>query len=205
MQSMKTRRLSQSPRGCAPALTITTRRRFWQNGRVNTDAVTLRLADVADADTIAQMSRDLIESGLGWRYRADRVRRLINRRDTSVIVACDRHGTVGFAAMQFDDEHAHLTLLAVRPSHQRQGVARQLMQWLLHSARVAGMVSVHLELRASNRAALHFYRALGFVQTLVLAGYYEQRESAIRMMVLLRAPDAPPPPDDWLRKLRRPR
>jgi ribosomal protein S18 acetylase RimI-like enzyme len=84
-------------------------------------------------------------------------------------------------------------------------VARQLMQWLLHSARVAGMVSVHLELRASNRAALHFYRSLGFAQTLVLAGYYEQRESAIRMLVLLRAPDELAPSDDWLLKLRRSR
>lgn len=65
------------------------------------------------------------------------------------------------------------------------------------------MVSIHLELRASNRAALHFYRALGFVQTLVLAGYYEQRESAIRMMCLLRAPDQTVPPDDWLRRVRR--
>ena len=55
------------------------RRRFWQNGRVNTDAVTLRLADVSDADTIAQMSRDLIESGLGWRYRTDRVRRMASQ------------------------------------------------------------------------------------------------------------------------------
>jgi len=170
---------------------------------VNTAAVTLRLADVSDADTIAQMSRDLIESGLGWRYRTDRVRRLITRRDTSALVACDRSGTVGFAVMQFDDEHAHLMLLAVRPSHQRQGIARQMMQWLLQSARVAGMVSLHLELRASNRAALHFYRSLGFVQTLVLAGYYEQRESAIRMMALLRAPDAAPPSNDWLLRLRR--
>jgi ribosomal protein S18 acetylase RimI-like enzyme len=181
------------------------RSRFWQNGRVNTAAVTLRLADASDADTIAQMSRDLIESGLGWRYRSDRVRRMITRRDTSALVACDRRGIVGFAVMQFDDEHAHLMLLAVRPSHQRQGVARQLMQWLLRSARVAGMVSLHLELRASNSAALHFYRSLGFAQTLVLAGYYEQREAAIRMMFLLRAPDAQTPPDDWLLKLRRSR
>jgi len=180
-------------------------RRFWQNARVNTDAVTLRLADAGDAGTIAQMSRDLIESGLGWRYRADRVRRMIMRRDTSAVVACDRQGVAGFAVMQFDDEHAHVMLLAVRPSRQRQGVARQLMQWLLHSARVAGMVSVHLELRAGNHAALHLYRGLGFAQTLVLPGYYEQREAAIRMMCLLRAPDAPAPPDDWLLKLRRSR
>ncbi len=169
---------------------------------VNTDAVTLRLADAADAETIAQMSRDLIESGLGWRYRTDRVRRLIGRRDTSSLVACDRSGTVGFAVLQFDDEHAHLTLLAVKPSHQRQGVARKMMQWQLESARIAGMVSVHLELRATNRPALHFYRTLGFAQTLVLAGYYEQREAAIRMMYLLRAPDAQPPSDDWLPRVR---
>jgi ribosomal protein S18 acetylase RimI-like enzyme len=170
--------------------------------RVNTDAVTLRLAAVADAVAIAQMSRDLIEAGLGWRYRADRVRRMIGRRDTSALVACDRSGMVGFALMQFDDEHAHLALLAVRPSHQRQGVARQMMRWLLESAQVAGMVSVHLELRASNHAALSFYRTLGFQQTLVLAGYYEQREAAIRMMCLLRAPDASPPSDDWLARVR---
>lgn len=195
--------MSQPPRAGAATSGVKRRPRFWQNGCVNTDAVTLRLAGVRDAETIAQMSRDLIESGLGWRYRTDRVRRMIMRRDTSAVVACDRHGTVGFAVMQFDDEHAHLTLLAVRPSHQRQGVARQLMQWLLESARVAGMVSVHLELRAGNRAALHFYRSIGFVQTLVLAGYYEQRESAIRMMCLLRAPDEQAPSDDWLLKLRR--
>ena len=170
---------------------------------MNTDAVTLRLADTADAAIIAQMSRDLIESGLGWRYRADRVRRLIGRRDVSSLVACDRSGMVGFAVMQFDDEHAHLTLLAVKPSHQRQGVARQMMQWQLESARVAGMVSVHLELRATNRPALNFYRTLGFAQTLVLAGYYEQREAAIRMMVLLRAPDAQLPSDEWLRRAQR--
>jgi [ribosomal protein S18]-alanine N-acetyltransferase len=171
--------------------------------RVNTDAVTVRLADASDAQTIAQLSRDLIEAGLGWRYRPDRVRRLIMRRDTSAVVACERRGIVGFAVMQFDDEHAHLSLLAVVPTHQRQGVARQMMQWLLESARVAGLVSVHLEVRASNRAALHFYRSLGFVQTLVLAGYYEQREAAIRMMRLLRGPDVREPNDDWLLRLRR--
>jgi ribosomal-protein-alanine N-acetyltransferase len=171
---------------------------------VDTDAVTLRLAAAADAETIALMSRDLIESGLGWRYRPDRVRRMIGRRDTSALVACDRTGTVGFAVMQFDDEHAHLMLLAVRPSRQRQGVARQMMQWQLETARVAGMVSVHLEVRAGNHAALHFYRSLGFAQTLVLAGYYEQRESAVRMMCLLRAPEAQPPGDDWLERVRRP-
>jgi len=44
---------------------------------------------------------------------------------------------------------------------------------------------------------------MGFAQTLVLAGYYEQREAAIRMMCLLRAPDAQPPADDWLQALRR--
>ncbi|MBE7417880.1 MAG: GNAT family N-acetyltransferase [Ideonella sp.] len=168
------------------------------------DAVTLRLADAGDADILARMSRDLIEAGLGWRYRADRVRRLIARRDTVVLVACAGLGGVaGFAVMQFDDEHAHLLLLAVQPSHRRQGLGRRMMRWLLQTARVAGMVSVHLELRATNLPALQFYRALGFAQTLVLAGYYEQREAAIRMMCLLRSPDARLPSDDWLLRAQR--
>ena len=51
--------------------------------------------------------------------------------------------------------------------------------------------------------SMAWYRKLGFAQTLMLAGYYEQREAALRMMCLLRAPDEQAPPDDWLLKLRR--
>src|SRR5690242_3196192 len=50
-------------------------------------AITIRLAEPRDAQPIALMSRDLIESGLGWKYDAPRVLRAIRDRETVAVVA----------------------------------------------------------------------------------------------------------------------
>jgi ribosomal-protein-alanine N-acetyltransferase len=153
---------------------------------MNSDALILRLADSADARAIASMSRDYIESGLGWKYDAARVLRAIQDRETAVVVACDPSEVVGFAIMEFGETRAHLVLLAVRPRRRRLGTGRRLMQWLLESAQTAGIESIHLELRASNEAARAFYRVLGFAPTIMVPGYYGGREAALRMIRVLR-------------------
>lgn len=151
-------------------------------------AVTLRLACAQDAPAMASMSRDLIEAGLAWRYSPKRVAGLIAEPDTAALVACDGAQLLGFAVMQFGDERAHLSLLCVRPAQQRRGIARRLLEWLLESACVAGIASIHLELRADNEPARMFYRALGFSETILVPGYYEGRFAARRMLRLLRPP-----------------
>ena len=88
---------------------------------------------------------------------------------------------VGFAIMDYGDSQAHLSLLAVAPSHQRCGIGKQMMAWLEESALVAGIGTINVELRANNYAALDFYRALGFHQTAYIAGYYSGVETALRM------------------------
>ena len=93
--------------------------------------------------------------------------------------------------MQFGDERAHLVLMCVRPARRRQGVARRLLDWLEGSARVAGIVSIDLELRADNDGAHAFYRALGFGESAVVPGYYEGRVAARRMSLRLRPPAGP--------------
>jgi ribosomal protein S18 acetylase RimI-like enzyme len=160
-----------------------------------TDRITVRLADVRDAQPIAQMSRDHIESGLGWKYDAARVLRAIRHRDTLVIVAGEPRTVHGFAIMEFGDERAHLVLLAVQPSRRRRGIGRRMVEWLLESARTAGIASVHLELRAGNEAARRFYRSLGFSETVLMPRYYAGREAALRMIRILRAPG--PLPVAW--------
>jgi [ribosomal protein S18]-alanine N-acetyltransferase len=148
-------------------------------------AIQLRLARAQDARTIAQMSRELIEAGLGWSYDAPRIARLIADAETVALVACDQAAPVGFAIMQFGDERAHLVLLAVMPRHQRQGVARRLLSWLLVSARTAGIAELSLELRAGNAGARAFYRSMGFDDAGLLPGYYQHREPALRMKRVL--------------------
>ncbi len=150
------------------------------------DSVVLRPARAGDAEIIASLSRDLIESGLGWSWSPERVARSMAEKNTVTLVALERGRVVAFVIAFFGEEHAHLSLLAVRPSHQRQGIGRRLMEWLLKSARVAGTASIHLELRSRNQAARRFYRALGFVETAYVPGYYRGREMALRMTRELR-------------------
>ena len=143
---------------------------------------TLRLANFADAQSIALMSRELIETGLsGWAWDPKRVARAIKARDSCVLVAAVRANLTGFAIMNFGDEQAHLSLLAVTPSHQRCGIGRHMMAWLEASALVAGITTVNLELRATNFAARDFYRALGFSEAAYIPGYYSGVETALRM------------------------
>jgi ribosomal-protein-alanine N-acetyltransferase len=160
---------------------------------MNSPALTLRLADESDARVIATMSRDHVEHGLGWKYDPPRILRAIRDPDCVVLVACDRGEVAGFAIMEFGEARAHLLLLAVRPRRRRLGIGRRLVEWLIESARTAGIDSVHLELRAGNEAAGNFYRALGFSPTITVPGYYNGREAALRMIRVLRAAN----PTSW--------
>ncbi len=166
-------------------------------------SVAIRIAEPGDAPAIAAMSRDFIESGLGWRYDPPHILRAMRRRESVVLAASGRPPSVarerpplaGFAIMDFGDERAHLVLLAVQPTQRRCGIGRRLVEWLMESALVAGMASVHLELRADNEAARRFYRTLGFSETVLMPRYYDGREAAMRMIRVLRAPG--PLPLSW--------
>ena len=155
-----------------------------------TESTTFELATETDALGIARMSRDLIETGLGWSWTASRVLRSIRDPETLVLVARDGKNAVGFAIMDFGEEAAHLALLAVEPSHRRRGVGRDLFDWLKESALTAGIAVVKLELRANNVEAQHFYRCLGFEEIGWTVGYYRRRETALRMALRLRQPTA---------------
>jgi ribosomal-protein-alanine N-acetyltransferase len=156
-------------------------------------STTFELAAETDALGIARMSRDLIETGLGWSWTATRVLRSIRDPEALVLVAREGRRIIGFAIMDFGEEAAHLALLAVDTSHRRRGIGRHLFDWLKESALTAGIAVVKLELRAGNVEAQHFYHCLGFEETGWTVGYYRRRETALRMALRLRQPIAGSP------------
>jgi ribosomal-protein-alanine acetyltransferase len=144
--------------------------------------IRLGLARADEVPAIANMSRYLIENGLPWSWNEQRVGYCLKNRDCVVLAARDRRRLAGFAIMEFYDEHAHLSLLAVQPGYQRLGIGRQLVEWLESSARVAGTFTVQLELRVSNDVARRFYERLGYREVARKAAYYGGREDALRMV-----------------------
>jgi ribosomal-protein-alanine N-acetyltransferase len=83
--------------------------------------------------------------------------------------------------MRYGDDEAHLDLLAVDPCDRGRGLGRRLVEWLEKPALVAGIGSVFLEVRESNRGAQAFYEHLCYRTLGRIAGYYQGRESALRM------------------------
>jgi [ribosomal protein S18]-alanine N-acetyltransferase len=160
----------------------------WQNHPVDCRDLLLGFASRSDAHALAAMARDLIETGLPWTYRADRIARMIGNDESVALVARDGARPVGFAIMSFGEDRAHLALLAVQPTHQRRGLGRRMLEWLQESALTAGIASLHVELRADNHRAYRLYRTMGFAETFRLPGYYSGRETAVRMVKVLRAP-----------------
>ncbi len=142
----------------------------------------IRLATLADAARIGEMSRDLIEHGLGWRWTPVSIRRCIRDPATNVAVAAAAHGGVaGFAVMQYKDDEAHLILLGVEPAFRRRGIAGALIAWHEKAALTAGIGTVYVEARASNAAARALYGKLGYREVQVVHGYYHGVEDAVRL------------------------
>jgi len=139
----------------------------------------LRLAEPRDARGIAEMSRDFIEYGLGWRWTETRVLRALQDEATNVVVVPDARGHRAFGIMYYGDTTAHLLLLCVHPEHRGQGLAAYVLRWLEQCAETAGNARIVLEARADNPQALGFYCSLGYGQRGRVPGYYRGRVDAI--------------------------
>jgi len=148
-------------------------------------SLVLRAAHSSEAGTIASISRLQVEHGLNWRWTPARVRQQILDKETMVLVASVGGVIEGFAIMKFQDDDAHLFLLAVQPKARRGGIGRALVEWLEKSCRTAGIQRIRLEVRASNLAARQFYERLGFRFVSQVAGYYDSREAAVVMVKTL--------------------
>jgi ribosomal-protein-alanine N-acetyltransferase len=140
-----------------------------------------RLATLEDADAIATLSRDLIEHGLPWGWRPERIRRAIRASDTNVAVVGPQGAPIGFGIMEYQEDEAHLLLFAVAAEHQRKGVGSALLQWLEDVARVAGVQRIRLEVRRENDPARCFYNEHGYHELVIEKGLYRRKVDGIRL------------------------
>jgi ribosomal-protein-alanine N-acetyltransferase len=157
------------------------------------NAPAVRLATAQDALPIAQMSRDFIEQGLGWSWTPSRVLAAMRSRSANVACIDEQLRLAGFGIMEYGDETAHLSLLAVRPEQRERGLGAHLLAWLEKPARVAGIGSIRVEARADNPRAIGFYCRQGFREAGRIAGYYRGTLDAIRLEKALRRALPVPP------------
>jgi len=156
----------------------------------NDDDTRIRLARDDEALAIAEISRDTIEAGLPWRWRAPQIARFIESERHNVIVAEGGGRMQGFAVMGYKEHEAYLALLAVTEDARRAGLARRLLAWLLKTADVAGIATLNVELREDNVAALRLYEEAGFLEHHRRVGGYYGKVDQICMRLALRPQEA---------------
>lgn len=122
----------------------------------------VQMATRKDAAQIAAMSRDCIEQGLPWGWTEQRVAASIASADTNVVVVRDGDVVAGFGIMGYNDDDAHLLLLAVRPDRRRAGIASAIVRWLEEVAQASGAARVRVEARYDNEGARCFYNEHGY-------------------------------------------
>lgn len=91
---------------------------------------------------------------------------------------------VAFAITQVVLDEASLFNIAVDPDFQRRGFGRQLLQHLIDELIKRNVLTLWLEVRASNLPAIALYEQLGFNQVSRRPNYYPTasgREDAILM------------------------
>jgi ribosomal-protein-alanine N-acetyltransferase len=86
--------------------------------------------------------------------------------------AWDGNQLAGYIGFLIVDEEAHITTIAVAPSHQRTGVASTLILDGVRTLLPSGVKHLSLEVAANNEPAQALYRRFGFAPVAVRKNYY---------------------------------
>jgi len=114
------------------------------------------------------------------------VRRLFNhdRLSGNEPTPSAREYVIGFAGFWIMADEAHITNIAARKIHQRQGIGELLLIALMDLAMKLNARAITLEVRASNIAAQSLYSKYGFIQVGLRRGYYtDDREDGVLMSI----------------------
>lgn len=138
----------------------------------------------ADIDAVAELELDL--QAFPW-TRANFADALASGYEACVLRQDGK--VVGFCFAMLAPDVAHLLVIGVSRTQQRQGFGGLLMLWCEQLAREQGLEAVMLEVRPSNVSALGFYEKIGFQRIGVRRGYYATnegpREDALVMQKVL--------------------
>lgn len=123
---------------------------------------------------------DVFKAGFGTELR-DFARVIMNGENSNIIVA-ERNGVIcGMACVDYVNKpetpfgnarkYYHVQEIAVDEAFRRQGVARELFEFMKADAASRGLSKIELDVWAFNESAIEFYGAMGFKETRIWMEY----------------------------------
>lgn len=134
--------------------------------------VSVRLAEVADAETVGRLLRNFNDefdtAGPTASEFARRFRTLLARDDVAVVLADDSGRDVGFAFLTlrptpyYDGSFAQLEELYVVPALRDQGIGTQILEMAIETVRANGAAEMHINVDEIDEDTRRFYERHGF-------------------------------------------
>lgn len=137
----------------------------------------IRYATAKDIDALHQLERLCNPSA----WSVQQLQGALTSPTNTMIIDEYHHTIIAMLLWQQVADDIEIHLLNTHPDFQRQGKAKQLLQYLCIYARQQNVNRLLLEVRASNHVALHLYQHLNFIECGRRHGYYTQGDDAILM------------------------
>jgi ribosomal-protein-alanine N-acetyltransferase len=119
-----------------------------------------------------------------WESLVAGMRHMLGRNDAPAVIPAAQNAQliVGYASIWMMVDESHLTSIAVRQSHQHQGIGEMLLIAIIKVSLQMKAQVVTLEVRASNRSAQALYAKYGFKNVGIRRRYYtDNSEDAVIM------------------------
>jgi len=147
-------------RGFEPlAQVITLRKDDMTTPTVRLPPVLIREASLADLDSVVAIDHAAFETA--WWYGETTFFRAL--RGAMRFCVADRAGQpIGYAFAHINGTQAHVTRLAVHPSHQLQGIGTLMLADLIEHTRAQGAEFITLNTQTHNENSQKLYRRFGF-------------------------------------------
>lgn len=104
------------------------------------------------------------------------------RKDTLFLVAEEKGEILGYMGIMMVLDEGEITNVSVAKDARRRGIGRTLVTEMIRRMREKDILTLHLEVRKSNNAAIALYRSMGFAKDGERRLYYEApAEDAVLM------------------------
>ncbi|MBE6530528.1 MAG: ribosomal-protein-alanine N-acetyltransferase [Ruminococcaceae bacterium] len=142
------------------------------------NAVTISRFSEEHIDEVARIERDTFAEP--WSSES---LRLLCTEDYPSFVMCEGGKVLGYVSAARSLDELQIINVAVRPEHRGKGYAKALLEWVERFCAENGLVSISLEVRESNAAAIGLYGGCRYEVCGRRKGFYRlPREDALVMI-----------------------
>lgn len=140
--------------------------------------VNIRLMTKDDLSSVASIERNIFS--IPWSEKAfeDSL-----KNDNTIYVVTEKDGDIaGYCGIYISFNEGNITNVAVLPECRRQGIAENMLMYILALAKEKGITDIILEVRETNVSAIALYEKIGFKEAGIRKNFYQKpTENALIM------------------------